>query len=74
MFVIYFIYDFEMVPVARVVNSVTFHMCSIAIVKSAYFKTFFGSFLSQVGHATFSLSQSMETVLMLAMVLSVFVC
>jgi len=43
-FVVYFLHNFEMVPVARVVTSVTLFlhstMCCIAVVKSAYFKTF----------------------------------
>jgi hypothetical protein len=49
MLLMYFINDFEMVPVAPVITGITlvyaFHMRCISIVRSLYFKIFSASFL-----------------------------
>jgi hypothetical protein len=45
----YFLKDFEMVPVARIITGITFllafHMRSMSVVRSLYFKIFSASFL-----------------------------
>ena len=49
MLLTYFLNDFEIVPVARIITGITFvftlHMCCISIVRSLYFKIFSASFL-----------------------------
>jgi hypothetical protein len=48
MLLMYFLNDFEMVPVARIITGITFvftfHMRCISIVRSLYFKIYSASF------------------------------
>jgi len=50
MLLTYFLNDFEMVPVAPIITGITFaftfHMRCISIVRSLYFRIFFGFFFN----------------------------
>ena len=88
MFLMYFLNDFEMVPVAPIITDITllfnFHMRCISILRYLYFKIFSASFLitflspkiatSINLHVPFSLSQIIMYGLLLWMVLSVCTC
>ena len=83
----YFLYDFEMVPVAPIITGITFvftfHMQCISIVRSLYFRIFSASFFitflspeiatSISVHVAFSLLRIMTYGLLLGMVLSISV-
>ena len=88
MLLMYFLIDFEMVPVAPIITGITlvftFHMRCIYIVRSLYFKIFSASFLitflspeiatSINIHVPFSLSRIIISGLLLGIVLSVCIC
>ena len=88
MLLMYFLNDFEMVPVAPIFTGITlvftFYMRCISIVRSLYFKIFSASFLitflsPQIAtsiniHVTDSLSRIMMSGLLLGMVQSVCTC
>jgi hypothetical protein len=88
MLLTYFLNNFEMVPVARIITGNTpffiFHMRCISIVRSLYFRIFSAYFLitflspeiatSINMHVPFSLSQIIMSGLLLGMVLSVCTC
>ena len=88
MLLMYFLNDFEMVPVAPIITGITlvftFHMRCISIVRSLYFKIFSASFLitflspeiatSINIHVPASLSRIIMSDLLLGMVLSVCTC
>ena len=88
MLLMYFLNDFEMVPVAPIITGITliftFHMRCISIVRSSYFKIFSASFLitflspeiatSINIHVPASLSRIIMSGLLLGMVLSVCTC
>jgi len=85
MLLTYFLNDFEIVPVSTIITGITFvftfHMCSISIVRSLYFRVFSASFsvtflspeiaTSINIHVPFSLSRIMMSGLLLGIVLSV---
>ena len=84
----YFLNDFEMVSVARILISITFaftfHMCYIYILRSLYFRIFSASFFitflspeiatSISTNVPFSLFWIKMSSLLLGMVLSVYTC
>ena len=88
MLLMYFLNDFEMVPVAPIITGITlvftFYMRCIAIVRSLYFKIFSASFLIKFLspeiatsiniHVPVSLSRIVMSGLLLGMVLSVCTC
>ena len=88
MLLMYFLNDFEMVPVAPIVTGIilvfTFHVHFISIVRYLYFKIFSASYLitflspeiatSINIHVPFSLSWIIMSGLLLGMVLSVCTC
>ena len=88
MLLIYFLNDFEIVPVTPIITGIsflfTFHMRSISIVRSLYFRIFSASFLitflsPQIAtsiniHVRFSLSRIVMSGLLLGIVLSVCIC
>ena len=88
MLLMYFLNDFEIVPVAPIVTVITFvftfHMRCISIVRSLYFRIFWASFLviflspeiatSINIHVPFSLSWIIISGLFLGIVLSVCTC
>ena len=84
----YFLNDLEMVPVAPIITGITlaftFHMHSVSLVRSIYFKIFSASFsitflspeiATAINiHVPFSLSQIIVSGLLLGIVLSVYTC
>ena len=88
MLLMYFLNDFEIVPVAPTITGITFvltfHMRCISVVRSLYFKIFSASFLitflspeistSINIHVPFSLSQIIMSDLLLGIVLLVCIC
>jgi len=88
MLLMYFLNDFEMVPVTPIITGITFvftfHIHCISIVRSLYFRIFLASFLiaflspkfatSINIHVFFSLSRIIMSGLLVGMVLSVWTC
>jgi len=88
MLLMYFLNDFEVVPVAPIITGIifvfTFHMCCISIVRSLYFRNFSASFLitflsheiatSINIHVPFKLSRIIMSGLLLGIVLSLCTC